>query len=104
MKLRYTPGAICDLELIRDYITNRLMNPTAAQNIIRSIAIACKQLKDQPRMGVELRKKTGREIDGYCLISGAYMIIYDVDEVVSIIRILDTRVDYMRILFGTEQK
>ncbi len=104
MKLRYTPEAICDLDRIKDYITNRLMNPTAAKNIIRSISDTCKQLKTQPHMGMELRKKTGREIEGYCLISGVYVIIYDVNEAVSILRILDTRVDYMRILFGAEQK
>ena len=103
MKLRYTPEAICDLELIQDYITNRLMNPAAAQGIIRGIAIACNRLKDQLHIGVALRKKTDREIDGYCLISDAYMIIYDVDEAVSIIRILDARLDYMRILFGEAQ-
>lgn len=100
MKLRYTPEVICDLELIQDYIANRLINPTAAQGIIQNIAIACHRRKEQPRMGIEVRKKTGREIDGYCMVSGAYMIIYDVDEAVSIIRILDARVDYMRILFG----
>ena len=103
MKLRYTPEAICDLELIQDYITNRLMNPSAAQGIIRGIAIACNRLKNQPHMGIALRRKTGSEIDGYCMISGAYVIIYDVDEAVSIIRILDARLDYMRILFDEAQ-
>lgn len=104
MKLRYTPAAICDLEEISDYVTNTLQNPGAAQNIISKIARDCNRLKDQPRMGLELSRKTGREIEGYCLISGQYMVIYDIDEAISVLRVLDTRVDYMRILFGTESK
>lgn len=103
MRLRYTPAAILDLEQISEYISETLMNPTAAQNIIARIARDCNRLKDQPEMGVSLSRKTGREIEGYCLISGKYMVIYDVDEYISVQRVLDTRLDYMRILFGTEE-
>lgn len=100
MKLRYTPAAILDLQEIRDYIQDVLMNPDAAQNVLRSIADACARLKDQPRMGIELRRKLNREIDGHCIIVGRYIVIYDVDEAVSILRVLDTRTDYVRILLA----
>ena len=99
MKLRYTPAAILDLEQISEYISETLMNPSAAQNIIAKIARDCSRLKEQPSLGIALSRKTGREVEGYCLISGKYMVIYDIDECISVQRILDTRLDYMRILF-----
>ena len=100
MKLRYTPAAICDMDEIDDYIRHTLMNPDAARRVLSSIASDCARLKEQPGLGVELRQKTGREIKGRGLISGKYLVIYEVDEVVSILRVLDTRMDVVRILFG----
>lgn len=100
MKLRYTPAAICDLDEIRDCVSHTLMNPDAARRIIASIARDCARLKEQPGLGVELRRKTGREIEGQALISDKYLVIYEVGESVSILRVLDTRTDVVHILFG----
>lgn len=100
MKLRYTPAAILDLQEIRDYIRDVLMNPNAAQNVIKSISDSCSRLKDQPYIGVELRKKLNREIEGYCMITGKYIVIYEVDEAVSVLRVLDTRTDYVKVLMA----
>lgn len=98
MKLRYSPEAILDLQEIRDYIADTLLNPEAAQNVLASIAASCSKLKEQPYMGTELRRKLRRELDGYCIVSGKYMVIYDVDEAVSILRVLDTRTNYLKAL------
>ena len=87
-----------DLEEIKDYISLELMNPQAAKRIIASIAKDAARLKNQPYLGVELRKKTGRDIEGRALISGNYMLIYDVDGKIAILRVIDTRVDYLRII------
>jgi len=100
MKLRYTPAAILDVQEIRDYIQDVLLKLDAAQNVLKNIADSCAKLKNQPYMGVELRKKLGREIDGYCIITGKYIVIYDVDEAVSILRVLDTRTDYVKVLLA----
>ena len=100
MKLRYTPEAMLDLQEIRDYIQDVLLNPEASRNVLKNIADSCAKLKDQPYMGVELRKKLGRELDGWCIIAGKYIVIYDVDEAVSILRVLDTRTDYVKILLA----
>ena len=100
MKLRYTPAAMLDLQEIRDYIQDVLMNPDAAANVISQIAASCAKLKEQPYMGIELRKKLGRELDGWCMIAGKYIVIYEVDEAVSVLRVLDTRTDYLRILLS----
>ena len=96
MKLRYTPAAIVDMEEIRSYIRDVLLNPDAAKNVLAAIATSCAKLKVQPYMGIELRKKLNRDLNGYCIIAGKYIVIYDVDESVSILRVLDTRTDYVR--------
>lgn len=97
MRLRYTPAAILDLQEIRDYIGGALQNPEAAQGILRDVASA--RLKAQPRMGMELRRKLNREIKGRCIVVGKYLVIYDIDEAVSILRVLDTRTNYLKVLF-----
>ena len=100
MKLRYTLAAIADMQDIRDYIRDVLLNPEAAQNILAGIAASCAKLKEQPCMGLELRKKLRREIEGRCLLHGRYIICYEIDEAISILRVLDTRTDYVRALFS----
>ena len=41
MRLRYTPAAIADMQDIRDYIRDVLLNPEAAQSILAGIAASC---------------------------------------------------------------
>ena len=98
MKLRYTPAAIADLEEIKSYIADTLLNPDAAANLMASIAAACALLKDQPLLGPELCHKLHREIDERFLIHKKYMIVYEVTDAVSILRVLDTRIDYLNVL------
>lgn len=98
MKLRYTPAAMMDLEEIKSYIADTLLNPDAAGNLMAGIAAACALLKDQPLLGPELRHKLYREIDERFLIHKKYMIVYEVTDAVSILRVLDTRTDYLNIL------
>ena len=98
MKLRYTPAAIADLEAIKSYIADTLLTPDAAANLMASIAAACALLKDQPSLGPELRHKLHREIDERFLIHKKYMIVYEVTDTVSILRVLDTRTDYLNVL------
>ena len=98
MKLRYTPAAIHDLDEIEQYIREKLCAPDAAKNTIRKIANACAMLRSSPRMGLSLRGKLNREITQRYIISGNYLIIYEIDEMISVLRILDTRTDYLTIL------
>lgn len=50
MKLRYTPAAIVDLEEIKSYIADTLLNPDAAANLMASIAAACALQKISRRL------------------------------------------------------
>ena len=103
MKLRYTPAAIADLEEIKSYIADTLLNPDAAANLMASIAAACALLKAQPLLGPELRHKLHREIDERFLIHKKYMIVYEVTDTVSILRVLDTRTGYLNVLLHVLQ-
>ena len=102
MKLRYTPAARADLRAMRDYIAHTLKNQTAAQRFTDRIVKSCARLKDQPRMGAALSEKTGRDTDLRYLACGDQIAFYRVEEgnqTVSVIRILDGRTDYMRVIF-----
>ncbi len=56
-------------------------------------------LKEHPLLGLALREKIGRATDLRYLIQGNYLIFYRVSaEVLSVIRILDGRTDYLRLL------
>ena len=98
MKLRYTPAAIQDLEEIERYIREELCAPDAAKNTIRKIANSCAFLCSSPRMGLSLQEKLNREVAQRYIISGNYLVVYEIDEGVSVLRVLDTRTNYLTIL------
>lgn len=101
MKLRYTPEARADVREMLEYIRETLKNPLAANRIAARLLESCSRLKDQPLMGATLAEKVGRETDLRYLISGKqHIVFYRVeDDAVSVIRILDGRTNYMRVLF-----
>lgn len=103
-KLRINPLARKDLLEIKEYITEELDSPNAAENTLIKIAESYEKLKDFPYMGIELSSKIDIATDYRFLVSGKYIIFYKVDDVyVSIYRILYARRDYARILFDEEK-
>jgi len=108
MKLKYTPEAISDLQEIRHYIKTTLHSADAAKRISKRILDSYSSLKRFPEMGVSVEAKTGFETDLRMLVCENQIAIYRIDtdtDTVSIARIINSRQDYMRILFGdmTEQ-
>lgn len=100
MKLQYTPQARQDLWRIENYISVELCNSSAANHIISGILKSCSKLKDQPVMGMSLAKKTGRDTELMYIITGKHLVFYKIEEnCVSIIRILDSRTDYMQTIW-----
>ena len=97
MKLRFTPEALNDLSEIKQYIGKDLGSPIAAGKIISGILASCSLLKNQPRLGMELSKRIGRESDYRYLISGNYIVFYRIESnSISVYRIIDARTDYIR--------
>ena len=100
MKLRYTPEAISYLQETKSYISKVLRNPKAAARITNSILKQCEQLKEHPNMGMSFSAKLDWDTDLRYLICENHIAIYRVaDDWIMVVRILDGRTDYLRILF-----
>ena len=95
-KLKITPKAFDDLDEIYDYITNKLFNAKAAENLLDEIENSIMRLRDFPlSCGLvndeNLKKKGYRK-----LIVANYIAFFIVDE-------KGKQVVIMRVLYGRRQ-
>ena len=89
-----------DLEEIKTYIEDVLLNPSAALKTVHRITKSLHILQEQALSGTPLSSITGIENDYRFVVSGNYISFYRAyDNKVYIDRILYARRDYMRILF-----
>lgn len=103
MELVYSPQSKQDLLEIKTYIANDLSSPQAATNVTSKIIKSCSNLKEFPDLGAELKNKFDVDTDIRYLISSNYIAFYRHDaDTVRIIRIIDSRTNYMQYLFGKE--
>ena len=95
-KLRYAPEAANDLEEIRDYIAQELMNPDAAAHTLEEIAKRLRLLCQQPLLGKRLT-------DERFLVCGRYLAFYHVfQDAVLVDRILYNKRNYQALLLETK--
>ena len=100
MRLKYTPEAIRDLQETKTYISKVLHNKQVADRITKNILDLCGLLKEHPYLGMSLSGKLDYETDLRYLLCENYIAIYRVaEDWIMVIRILDGRTDYLRILF-----
>lgn len=93
-----------DLAEIKAYITEELENPDAALATVNRIINKIRILKNQAYVGTPLSSIANTESDYRFLVSGNYLVFYRTYEKdVYIDRVLYSRRDYMRILFGNAQ-
>ncbi|MDO5422688.1 MAG: type II toxin-antitoxin system RelE/ParE family toxin [Eubacteriales bacterium] len=105
MRLRYTPQSRQDLWELKEYISVELSNPSAAENIVSGILKSCAKLKDQPGMGIRLAQKTGRDTELLYIVTGKHLVFYRIEKNdILIIRILDSRTNYLKVLFRKEEQ
>ena len=99
MKIIYTPKAREDLREIKRYISDTLLNKTAAYNIAKKILKDCALLKDNPMLGISLRDKIDRQTDVRYLIIKNYIAFYRIEKnCIMIIRIRDARTNYLNLI------
>ena len=104
LKLRINSIARNALVEIKEYSSEELENPDAADKTLVKIVESYEKLRDFPYLGIELSSKIDVATDYRYLISGKYIIFYKVDDVyVSVYRILYAGRDYRRILFDEGQ-
>lgn len=101
MNILVSPAAHKDLDDIRNYISVKLCNPTAAERVITNIISAVKTLQDQPFIGAQLNSKIEFDTPLRYLVNGNYLVFYSVgNDKVEIVRIIYGRRDYAKIIFG----
>lgn len=103
MNILVSPAAHKDLDDIRNYISVKLCNPTAAERVITNIISAVKTLREQPFIGAQLNSKIEFDTPLRYLVNGNYLVFYSVDvdnDKVEIVRIIYGRRDYAKIIFG----
>lgn len=102
MKVKYRPAAIADIFDTCDYITEKLKNPEAAESLKLRLLDSISLLKDNPYMGellVSRFDELDSKLDYRFLIVSKQLVFYRVEEeIIEVVRILDSRTDYLSIL------
>lgn len=101
--IEFTPQARDDLRQIREYISVDLCNETAATKIVGNIIKSIARLKDLPQIGAPLSSLIEIKTDYRYLVCGNYNVFYRIEtDTVKIIRVLNSRRNFMAVLFGEE--
>lgn len=105
MKLRYTPKAREDLQNVKNSIIEKFDSDELANRILKQITTSINDLTVFQYKGVELKKMVNVETDYRVLFCKKNYIFYRIEpEGIAVIRILNEKQDYMRILFGISEE
>lgn len=99
-KIQYSPLALKDLDEIWDYITNKLMNPSAADNTVNGILDRIDGLDGFPETGSRLLFDNGLDSGYRFIIFKKYIAFYHIQaELIYVDRVMYRKRDYMKVLF-----
>jgi addiction module RelE/StbE family toxin len=97
--VRFTPRAVADLEEIQRYISNDLANPQAAADLLAQLFEKIRTLSAMPQTGDRLRTEIPSLKTYRFIPCKNYLVFYRTEaRLVSIIRILYARRDYLGLL------
>ena len=100
MKIIYKKAAIDDLLNTENYIINQFHNDQAAKKLKSNIVDTISLLKDNPYLGLKMSDRFNIDTSLRYLIVSKQIVFYDINEDnIEIIRILDSRQDYLSLLF-----
>ena len=103
--VKIAPQAAADLLEIKNYIENQLQNSIAAHNTISKIIETYENLTACPNVGIPVDKYVSFPTDYKFVLANNYSIFYRIeDEVIRIVRILYSKRDFVRVLFGENSK
>ena len=105
MKVYYTPEALNDLKNTKESIIRTFNDVELANKILRMITKSVRNLEIFPNMGTEVQL-SGFGFIGYLylFVKKNYVFYHVENENIRIIRILNEKQDYMRILFGVSEE
>lgn len=99
-KLIYTPKALGDLQGVKTYITEQF-GPSKAKMGVKEITSAARQLEIFPDEGPSLEELIDYPTDYHYLVVKPNYVFYRIEgDTVRVIRILNEKQDFLRILFG----
>ncbi len=99
-KLHISDDARADLAEIKAYISDELGNPAAAKSTVKNITRRIRELQNFPLMGPALSSVSSVSSDFRYLVSGNYLIFYQVKQgEVYIARVMYGRRNYIQLLF-----
>ena len=100
-EIRFAPEALSDLRETKDYIAEEAGSEETAQRVVAEILEKIRMLADFPEAGASLSSIIGFPTAYRFLVCGHYTAFYRIEkETVYIVRVLNSRRDFMRILFG----
>lgn len=100
MQIIYKRTAIDDLLNIESYIISQFNNKQAAQKLKSIIVNAIALLKDNPYLGPKLSDRFNMDTSLRYLVVSKQLVFYNIkNDNIEIIRILDSRQDYLSLLF-----
>lgn len=102
-RIHYSPMSLKDLDEIWEYISNELMNPSAAENTISGILNSLDSLEEFPETGSKLVFDNGLDSGYRFVIYKNYIAFYHLQNgFVYVDRVIYRKRDYMKILFPDE--
>ncbi len=105
VKIVFSKKAIDDLEGIKSYIIDELLNESSANKIVSNIIEKIRVLTDFPEIGAPLSSIVDIETIYRYLVCGSYIAFYRYEkDTVFIIRVLYARRNFVRILFGIAEE
>ena len=100
MYIDITPEALSDIQIRKAYLTESFGEGKAKQ-IIKSVMDNIEKLALFPNTGIDILERWGVESDYRCLIIRRNYVFYrEEGNAIKIIRVLDERQNFMKILFG----
>ena len=100
MRIIYKKSAIDDLLNTENYIINQFHNNQAAKKLKTNIVDTISLFKDNPYLGPKMSDRFNIDTSLRYLIVSKQIVFYDINEDnIEIIRILDSRQDYLSLLF-----
>ena len=100
MKIIYKKAAIADLLNLENYIINQFHNTQAAKKLKSNIVDTNSLSKDNPYLGPKMSDRFNIDTSFRYLIVSKQLVFYNVNkENIEILRILDSRHDYLSLLF-----
>ena len=101
--VKYSPKSKEDLMRIKCYITSEF-DESLAKEIIKKVMAKIRNLEEFPLMGKPLANLIDVPTDYfYLVIEKNYVFYRNEEKTVKIIRVINERQDFMRILFGIEE-